>query len=161
MSYPLNRNGRIAFYGVKLASGGYSFIKMKDFSLLSLTKNPILLKRRYFDSKNEESFVSGFSPSFSYSFDFSPDNAVHKDIAQITDLSLSGADALRPILIVDTYSQTENARKYLCSVVPNLEGTDPNLYRFSGTFAFGGELETGSAVITSDGTSAIFSKSAP
>ena len=159
MLNPLTRSGRLAFYGIPL-SDGCLFTLMSDFSQLSFKKNPILSKRRAFDSKNEETFISGYSPSFYYSFDFSPSNPVHCDIANITDNELVGQDALRSIIIVDTYRSQNNARKYLCSVIPDVEGHDPDLYVFSGCFSCGGDTVSGDAVISQDGSNAVFVPSA-
>lgn len=81
-------------------------------------------------------------------------NAVHEDITGIINNELTGADAVRSIVVVDTKTNEARMRNY--TVVADSEGDDENVYTYSGTFKANGEQVIGTATISDDGMTATF-----
>lgn len=149
------RHKIVAFYGVTTSttSGGTTtttttFHRMKKFTQMSQSKNPIEYGRQYVDEPFSVTDVMGYNPSISYAFDKHTDLPVQEDIIAITNGELLGDDAVRPIIIVDTETNTAWKRDY--AVIPNTEGDNINVYTYSGTFKCKGELIVGTAATTDD-----------
>ncbi len=146
---PVLRHQKLLFYGVpSTGTAGYVFKRMKYFTELEHSKNPEEYERKYVDEPNKRTDVTGFSPEFSYGFDFHRDDSVIEDILNITNKELLGSLAVRPLLLVDTKDGSALMRDY--SVIPDSEGEDENVYTYSGTFKACGELSEVTATSADD-----------
>ena len=150
----VQRHKIVAFYGVPTTTGTgdnatttIAYKRMKKFTQLSQSKNPIEYSRQYVDEPFSVNDVVGYAPSISYAFDKHKNLEVQTDIVKITNGEALGDDAVRSIVIVDT--ETNEAYQRDFSVVPNTEGDNVNVYTYSGTFKCKGELVKGTAA-TSD-----------
>lgn len=141
----LKRSDKLAFYGVPSEGGEYTYHRMKGFTSLSTSKNPKEYSRQYVDEDSERTDVVGYSPSLSFNFDRAKDNAVHDDIIGIYDGEKLGADAVRPIVIVDITETEGNAVCRTFSIIPDSEGDGTDAYTYSGTFRAAGEKQLGTA----------------
>lgn len=151
MSIAVKRCKKLAFYGVPQVSGdegSYVFHRMKGFEEITTSKNPREYSRQYVDEEFEQTDVVGYTPSISFGFDRFADNEVHRDIIEIFDEEKLGADAVRPIIIVDLESEDKVAVKRDFSVIAENEGNGTDLYKYSGSFRVKGEKIMG--VATSD-----------
>lgn len=141
------RSDKVAFFGVSDSSGGtVTYHRMQGFTELSTSKNSTEYARQYVDRDMEETDVVGYSPSMGYNFDAYVGNAVHTDIAKITDEEMTGLDAVRPIIVVDmTEDGTEEGSKAAIkrdyAVIPDAEGDGTDAYTYSGTLKVKGEKE--------------------
>lgn len=77
------------------------FIKMKGFSTLDISGGTQAYVRKYFwrDEKNTD--ITGAQTKISYTFDRIKNNLVHDLLANLSDCSLTGEDALFDIVLVD------------------------------------------------------------
>ena len=149
MSAVVKRCEKLAFYGVPQADGdtvAYTYYRMKGFDEITTSKNPREYSRQYVDEEFEQTDVVGYNPSISFGFDKFLDNAVHDDIARIFNSEAVGADAVRPIIMVDLASEEKSAIKREFVVVAENEGSGTDLYKYSGTFKVKGEKIEGTAV---------------
>lgn len=139
MSNLVPRHKMLAFYGVpSTGQSGYVFQRMKFFTELGLSKNPNEYSRKYVDEATERTDITAYSPEIGYAFDKHRTNAVLTDIVSITDGEKLGADAVRPIVWVDTETGEGFMRDY--TVIPDSEGDDNQVYTYSGKFKANGEL---------------------
>ncbi len=141
----VKRCDKVAFFGVKSNSGEYTYHRMKNFTELTTNKNPQEYSRQYIDEDIVQTDVVGYSPSVSYNFDMYSGNAVHEDIASITDNEYVGDDAVRPIIMVDITKNSDNAVMRTFSVIPDAEGDTTEAYTYSGVFKVKGEKSFGTA----------------
>lgn len=130
---------KVAYYGVPGTSGDVTYKRMKNFSSLSTSKNPSEYSRKYVDEMFEQTDVTGYSPSISYTFDLDSESDVHKDIVGITNDEKIGNDAIRTIIVVDmTSTGTTDGKKVAYkrdfAVIPDTEGDGTDAYTYSGTF---------------------------
>lgn len=149
MSAVVKRCKKLAFYGVPQSDGveaGYVFYRMKGFDEITTSKNPREYSRQYVDEEFEQTDVVGYNPSISFGFDRFLDDAVHDDIAKIFNNESIGAEAVRPIIMVDMASEEKTAIKREFAVVAESEGSGVDLYKYSGTFRVKGEKIEGTAV---------------
>ncbi|MBE7031994.1 MAG: hypothetical protein E7401_03420 [Ruminococcaceae bacterium] len=146
MSAVVKRCKMLAFYGVPGEnSGEYTFYRMKGFDEITTSKNPREYSRQYVDEEFEQTDVVGYNPSIAFGFDRFSDNEVHDDIIGIFNGEKVGADAVRPIVMVDLESENKAAIKRDFSVVAESEGSGVDLYKYSGSFRVKGEKITGTA----------------
>ena len=145
MSTVVKRCKKLAFYGV-MEGNGYVFYRMKGFDEISTSKNPREYSRQYVDEEFEQTDVVGYNPSISFGFDRFQGDAVHDDIAQIFDNESIGAEAIRPIVMVDFASEDNKAIKRDFAIVAENEGNGTDLYKYSGTFRVKGEKVEGVAM---------------
>jgi len=153
MSAVVKRCKKLAFYGVPQTDGNtvtYIYHRMKGFDEITTSKNPREYSRQYVDEEFEQTDVVGYNPSISFGFDRFLDDAVHNDIAKIFDSEAVGADAVRPIIMVDLASDEKSAIKRDFAVVAESEGSGTDLYKYSGTFRVKGEKVEGTAVSEDD-----------
>jgi hypothetical protein len=147
MGKVVKRNEKLAFYGVKGAGGAETFHRMKGFTDISGSKNPIEYTRRYVDEAFEQSDVVGYSPSFSYGFDQHADNPVHDDIIQIHTDELVMGEAVRSLIFVDMSGEGVDgeypAIKRDFAVVADTEGGSTDAYTYTGTLKVKGERAAG------------------
>lgn len=143
----VKRSDKVAFYGIKAAEGDtYTYHRMQGFTDMSTSKNPIEYSRQYVDEDFEQADVVGYSPSIAYGFDQFAGNAVHEDIAKISDDELLGTDAIRPIILVDlTKASGVNAVKRDFAVIPDSEGDSTDAYTYSGNLKVKGDKIKGTA----------------
>lgn len=149
MSNVLKRSDKLAFYGVPAGEGKYTFYRMKGFSSLSTSKNPKEYSRQYIDEEFEQTDVVGYTPSISFGFDQMAENEVHNDIVDICNKEKMGAEAVRPIIMVDMSAEGEKtaiSRDF--AVIAESEGDSTDAYTYSGTFKAKGPKVFGTA--TSD-----------
>lgn len=143
------RHEVLGFYGVpKTGSGAgdVDFRRMQRFTELSLSKNPEEYTRKYVDEASQRSDVVAYAPSISYAFDRHRGNDVLTDIIKITDREYTAANAVRPLVWVDTNSGFAAKRDY--SVIPDTEGDDGSTYTYSGSFKATGDPVFGTATST-------------
>ena len=155
----------VAFYGITTNtddSPTTTYHRMQGFTSLTTTKNPKEYTRQYVDEEFEQTDVVGYSPSIAYTFDRYDGNAVHEDIARITNGELTGNDALVEILVVDTTDTQSGggctAVKRTYAVIPDSEGDSMDAYTYSGNFRVKGDRVTGTATVSSDGLTATFTE---
>lgn len=146
------RCDKLAFYGVK--SGNETvFHKMQGFTSVVTSKNPQTYTRRYVDEPFEQSDVVGYSPSIAYTFDRFAGNPVHDDIVAVSDLELTGDEAVREIVIVDLAAPSDSgypAVKRDFAIIPDSEGNDTDAYTYTGTMKVKSEMVAGIANIDGD-----------
>lgn len=143
----VKRSDKVAFYGIKAEQGNtYTYHRMQGFTDMSTSKNPIEYSRQYVDEDFEQADVVGYSPSIAYGFDQFAGNAVHEDIAKISDDELLGSAAIRPIVLVDlTKASGVNAVKRDFAVIPDSEGDSTDAYTYSGNLKVKGDKIKGTA----------------
>ncbi len=154
MSAVVKRCKKLAFYGVPQNGNGeepgYIFYRMKGFDDITTSKNPREYSRQYVDEEFEQTDVVGYNPSISFGFDRFTDDAVHNDLIEIFNLEKVGADAIRPIIMVDLESDEKSAIMRDFSVVAENEGNGTDLYKYSGSFRVKGEKVYGTAASNDD-----------
>lgn len=146
----IKRSDKLAF--MEITSGNSTTLKrLRGFTELSVSKNPIEYNRHYMDEDSERSDIVGYSPSISYSFDSFEDDDVHKEIISISDNELMGSGAIRAIVVVDLTTTTGNnnstfkAIKREYAIIPDSEGGETDAYTYSGTMKANGAKIFGSA----------------
>ena len=153
MAEIIKRCKSLAFYGVPTTSDGeitYIFHRMKGFDDITTSKNPKEYSRKYVDEEFEQTDVIGYTPSVSFGFDKFLGNAVHDDISEIFTDEKTGADAVRPIIMVDMTDSGHSAVKREFTVIAQTEGEGTEAYRYSGEFRVKGEIEKGTASSVDD-----------
>ena len=129
--------------------------RMTGFTSLSKSMNPKEYTRQYIDMEGEITDVIGYSPSLDFAFDCDTTNAVHTDLASISDDSKTGSDAERYIYSVDLTKVSGAgfvARKRKYSVIPDAEGDSMDAYTYSGSFKAKDSDIVGVAVLNADKT---------
>ena len=148
------RADRKMFYGVPSAGGDtVTYTRMKGFTTLSESKNPIEYSRKYVDELFETTDVTGMSSSYDFTFDLLSPNAVLDDIADIIDGEKLGSDAVREFISVDFHRESEEdsgtykaiRRKY--SIIGDTIGDGTDALTYSGTLRVQTEIEEGTATI--------------
>lgn len=134
----VKRADKRAYYGVPGTDGTTVFHRMTGFTQLNNSRNAKEYTRQYVDEEFENTDVVGYSPEKSYSFDQYDGNAVHADIAAITENEMTGSDAIRTILVVDLLSKDKNdqykATQRDWAVIPDSDGDGFDAYIYTGTF---------------------------
>lgn len=88
------RANRKMFMGVVGTGSTVTYTRMRGFTTLSESKNPVEYSRKYIDETFETTDVTGMSPSYDFTFDRMTPNAVLDDIADIIDNETLGSDAV-------------------------------------------------------------------
>ncbi len=157
----IKRCDKLAFYGIKSGSTT-TYKRMSGFTDMSVSKNAKEYVRQYIDEEFEQSDVVGYSPSISFAFDLYLGNDVHEDISKISDNELTGSDAVREIIIVDTKNGNDTDGYYAIkrnfAVIVESEGNGTEAYQCSGTFKVKGEKIFGKAKTTDDWASCVFTE---
>ena len=149
------RHKKLAFYGVpSTGTAGYTLTRMKNFTKLSINKNPVEHNVKYVDEATKRNSIVAYDTSIDYAFDDTDSDPVLTDIKNIADHELTGTNAERYILLVDTVSNVAVLRKY--AVMPGTEGDDAEYYGYAGAFKACDELVYGEATIASGGQTATF-----
>lgn len=155
----MKRCQKLAFYGV--AEGDtVTYRRMTGFTEFSKTANAQEYKRQYVDEEFERSDIVGYSPAFSYEFDRFTGNAVHTDIAAVTDGELTGNDAVRSIVVVDLSQKDSSgacaAVKRDFALIPDSEGSSTEAYTYSGRMKAAGGRVSGTATSSDNWQTAVF-----
>ena len=155
----VKRSDKVSFLGC-LKDGSEKFNRMRGFTTLSGSKNPIEYSRRYVDEEFETTDVTGYSPSLDFGFDQYIGDPVHEEMVEILDNEKLGTEARRNIVTVD-FSQTAGtagegsykAVKREYAIIGDAEGDSMDAYTYSGTFRATGKRIVGTATV--DGTGAV------
>ena len=145
------RSQVLAFYEIPSST----INRMTNFTSLSKSMNPKEYSREYVDVDGEITDVVAYAPSIEYAFDCMTDNAIHADIAAISDESKTGTDAERNIYTVDLTKAS--GAGFVCykkpyAVIPDAEGDSMDAYTYGGSFKSKGTAIKGVAVLNSDKT---------
>lgn len=159
------RNEKVAFFGVKGEGDAVTYHRMRGFTEFTKSSNPKEYSRQYVDEAFEQTDVVGYSPSISYGFDYSANEAVHQDIKNITDNELCGSAAVRSIVIVDLTKESTTKGTYAAvmrefAVIPDSEGDNMDAYTYSGTLKVKGENVIGTATTTDEWQTLTFTPTA-
>ena len=156
----VKRSDKVAFMNVGTADAP-DFQRMRKFTDISTSKNPVEYSRRYVDEESEQTDVTGYAEEKSYAFDQYTENTVHEKIANITDNELTGDDAAVQVLVVDKSKTVENggfeARLRTYAVVPDSDGNSTDAYTYSGSLKAKGAFEKVTVTLSSDEKTATIS----
>ena len=145
----IKRSDKKAFYGVPGESGSV-FTRMRYFTEISISKNPVEYSRQYVDEAMERTDVVGYSPSMSFGFDDYTEDAVLADIVGIINDEKLGTDAQRDIVMVDFARKSGEgyeATKRTFAVIADAEGDGTEAYTYSGNLKVVGSIVKGIATI--------------
>lgn len=155
----IKRSDKVAFLGC-LDGNTETFNRMRGFTSLSGSKNPMEYSRQYVDEEFETTDVVGFSPSFDFGFDQYTDDPAHAEMVEILDGEYTGTDARRNIVTVDFSQPIEGggykATKREYAIIGDSEGDSMDAYTYSGTFRSTGKKINGTATLNSDNSVATF-----
>lgn len=145
---------KLAFWGVK-GTSTTTYHRMKGFDDLSKSMNPNEYARKYVDEEFERTDVTRYAPSIAFSLDQIKDDAVHDDIAKLSEDEVVGSAAVREIVIVDftqagTPTGTFKAVKREFSVIMDSESPVEELYKYTGNLKANGEVVKGTATSTDE-----------
>lgn len=148
----IRRDQKKAFWGIPGAEEGTAtFQRIKYFTELSGSKNPVEYSRRYVDEKSERTDVTGYSESWGFSFDEYNGDAVLEDVVGIIDNNKLGTDAHRDIVFVNFSKQSGGgyaACKQTFAVIADSEGDSTDAYTYGGNLKAVGDREWGVATIS-------------
>ena len=157
----VRRSAKIAFMNIGTVEAP-NYQRMKKFTELSNSRNPIEYSRQYVDEDGEDTDVVGVSLEKGFAFDEYENNPVHKKIVDIIEDEILGTDAIVDILVVDKSRSVEEggyeARRRDYSVIADSDGDDTNAYTYSGSFKKNGAFEKVTAEISEDGMTATIKK---
>jgi hypothetical protein len=158
----IKRSDKVAFLGC-IDNGTETFNRMRGFTSLSGSKNPMEYSRQYVDEEFETTDVVGFSPSMDFGFDQYKDDPAHEEMVEILDGEYTGTNARRNIVTVDFSQPGETAGTYKAvkreyAVIGDAEGDSMEAYTYSGTFRSTGKRITGTATVSADGTTTTFTE---
>lgn len=97
MAQVVLRASRKMFMGV-VDGSTTTYHRMRGFTSLSESKNPIEYSRKYVDEAFETTDVTGMSASYDFSFDMLTPNEVLADMASIIDGEKLGSEAIREFI---------------------------------------------------------------
>ncbi len=153
----VKRSDKISFMNVGTAEAP-NFVRMRKFTDISTSKNPVEYNRQYVDEEGEDTDVTGYSEEKGYAFDQYTNNPVHEKIIKITEDELTGDDAKVEILTVDKSDEVSEgvygARLRTYAVVPDANGDGTEAYTYSGSFKKKGAFDKVEASISKDGLTA-------
>ena len=155
----VKRSDKVSFFG-NMGTGTETFNRMRGFTTMSGSKNPMEYSRQYVDEEFETTDVTGYSPSIEFGFDQYTDDLVHNEMVEILDGEKTGSQARRNIVTVD-FSQPElgggyKATKREYAIIGDSEGDSMDAYTYSGTFRATGKRITGTATLNGDSSVATF-----
>lgn len=87
------------------------FVKMKGFSKLNILGGGEAYIRKYFGCDEKSTDVTGAHTKILYTFDRMKNNSVHDFLAELSDCSLTGDDALFDVILVDFSKQQDDGFK--------------------------------------------------
>lgn len=159
----VKRSDKVSFLGC-MATGTETFNRMRGFTTLSSSKNPMEYSRQYVDEEFETTDVTGFSPAIDFGFDQYKNDLVHDEMVEILDNEYTGTQARRNIVTVDfskPVSGGYEAVKREYAVIGDSEGDSMDAYTYSGTFRSTGKRIKGVASLNSDSSVATFTAEEP
>ena len=156
----VKRSDKVSFFG-NMSTGTETFNRMRGFTTLSGSKNPIEYSRQYVDEEMETTDVVGYSPSVEFGFDQYAGDLVHDEMVEILDEEKTGTEARRNIVTVDFSKPTANDGEYEAvkreyAIIGDAEGDGTDAYTYSGTFRATGKRIEGTATLNSDNSVATF-----
>lgn len=155
----VKRSDKVSFLGC-VSDGLETFNRMRGFTTLSKSKNPMEYSRQYVDEEFETTDVTGFSPAIDFGFDQYQNDEVHNEMVDILDNEKTGSEARRNIVTVDFSKPVEDggyeATKREYAVVGDSEGDSMDAYTYSGTFRSTGKRIKGTATLNADSSVATF-----
>ena len=159
----VKRSDKVSFLGCLGENNQETFNRMRGFTTLSGSKNSIEYSRQYVDEEFETTDVVGFSPSMDFGFDQYKDDPAHEEMVEILDGEYTGTNARRNIVTVDFSQPGETSGTYKAvkreyAVIGDAEGDSMEAYTYSGTFRSTGKRITGTATVSSDGTTTTFTE---
>ena len=157
----VKRSDKVSFLGC-VDNGTETFNRMRGFTTLSGSKNPIEYSRQYVDEEFETTDVVGFSPSVEFGFDQYTEDPVHEEMVEILDGEATGTEARRNIVTVD-FSQPATGGGYKATkreyaIIGDADGDSLDAYTYSGTFRSTGKRITGTATLNADSSVATFTE---
>ena len=157
----VKRSDKVSFLGC-VDNGTETFNRMRGFTTLSGSKNPIEYSRQYVDEEFETTDVVGFSPSVEFGFDQYTEDPVHEEMVEILDGEATGTEARRNIVTVD-FSQPVTGGGYKATkreyaIIGDADGDSLDAYTYSGTFRSTGKRITGTATLNADSSVATFTE---
>lgn len=159
----VKRSEKVAFMEIT-SNDTTKYVRMKEFTEMTLSKNPKEYNRKYIDEDAERTDVVSYAPSISYKFDYNPENAVHQRFVNISDSELVGEATKVTIVIVDlsapstTGGSSFNCIKRDFKVIPNSEGDDQDTFTYSGNLKAAGAVIKGTATTTDEWQEATFAQ---
>ena len=90
----IKRSDKVSFLGC-VEGNTETFNRMRGFTTLSGSKNPIEYSRQYVDEEFETTDVVGFSPSLEFGFDQYSGDLVHDEMVELLDGEATGTEARR------------------------------------------------------------------
>lgn len=154
----VKRSDKVSFFG-NMGTGTETFNRMRGFTTMSGSKNPIEYSRHYVDEDFETTDVTGYSPSIDFNFDQFVGDVVHDEIVEILDAEKTGTEARRNIVTVDFSQESGQGYKAVkreYSIIGDSEGDSTDAYTYGGTFRATGKRITGTATMNSDNSVATF-----
>ena len=155
----VKRSDKVSFLGCT-TGGTETFNRMRGFTTLSNSKNPMEYSRQYVDEEFETTDVTGFSPSIDFGFDQYKGDPVHDEMVEILDGEYTGTKARRNIVTVDFSDKKESgsygAVKREYAIVGDSDGDSMDAYTYSGTFRSTGKRIVGTATVANNGGTATF-----
>ena len=156
----VKRSDKVSFFG-NMSTGTETFNRMRGFTSLNGSKNPIEYTRQYVDEQMETSDVVGYSPSLEFGFDQYQNDPVHDEMVSILDGEKTGTEARRNIVTVDFSKPTETDGEYEAvkreyAIIGDADGADTNAYTYTGNLKATGERIEGTATLNSDNSVATF-----
>ena len=156
----VKRSDKVSFFG-NMSTGTETFNRMRGFTSLSGSKNPIEYSRQYVDEEMETTDVVGYSPSVEFGFDQYKGDLVHDEMVEILDGEKTGTEARRNIVTVDFSKPTETEGEYEAvkreyAIIGDADGDGTDAYTYSGTFRATGKRILGTATLNSDNSVATF-----
>jgi hypothetical protein len=159
----VKRQQRLAFMNTG-TDAAPAYTRMTGFTSLTNSKNAKEYSRQYIDKESEDTDVTGYAPSTSYSFDRYTNTPVHAKIAEIHDDELTGTEATVDIVVVDLFDEVADkagtyvARKRSWAVVPDGDGDGTDALVYTGTFKTKSDVTKGYATVTDDNQTITFSE---
>lgn len=156
----IKRSDKVSFFG-NMSTGTETFNRMRGFTSLSGSKNPIEYSRQYVDEEMETTDVVGYSPSVEFGFDQYQGDPVHDEMVEILDGEKTGTESRRNIVVVDFSKPTANDGEYEATkreyaIIGDADGDGTDAYTYSGTFRTTGKRIVGTATLNADSSVATF-----
>ena len=158
------RSDMLPFLGVPGPSSTITYTRMQGFTAFSVSKNPSEYSRQYVDEAQEQTDVTGYSPSIAFGYDRYIGNEVHDFLSELIDNEVVGTAAVVQILIVDTTKDNlteDNAVLRPYALIADTEGDSMDAYTYSGNLRVKGTPTWGRAEVAPDGLTATFVPATP
>ena len=160
----VKRSDKVSFFG-NMGTGTEVFNRMRGFTTMSGSKNPIEYSRHYVDEDFETTDVTGYSPAIDFNFDQFVGDVVHEEMVEILDGEKTGTEARRNIVTVDFSKPGETTGTYEAvkreyAIIGDSDGDSTDAYTYGGTFRATGKRIVGIATMNTDNSVATFTETA-